>query len=102
MDECGINGIVQTIDSIKGNLGGSEQIKGHLESQGTLVGEVGFPKCDYPAVYDGEYDVIPKAWEMQTLATNDKYMEDDVRVHEIPYYETSNEHGTTCYIADEL
>lgn len=50
-------------------------------------------------VYEGEYDVIPKAWEMQILDTKQKTMTDDVRVHEIPYDETANEYGTTCVIA---
>ena len=102
MDECGIYGIIRAIDAIEGRVSGSDTLKGRLETQGELVGAVGFPKCDYPTAYDGTYDVIPKAHIMQTLATNDKYMEDDVRVHEIPYFETSNEYGTTCYIANEL
>ena len=103
MDECGIYGVVQTIDGINGRVSGSDGIRGRVESQGYLIGEVGFPRCDYPLPYQGPYDVIPKAHTMQTLETNDKYMEDDVRVHEIPYYETSNlSGGTTCYIANEL
>lgn len=53
------------------------------------------------ASYDGEYVVTPKTVE-QTLGTADKYMESDVLVRDIPYYETSNQSGITVYIADNL
>ena len=43
--------------------------------------------------YDGDYIVIPKAFQEQVLPTNGKAMIDDVTVREIPYYETSNEYG---------
>lgn len=49
--------------------------------------------------YPGPYEVIPKAWEDQILATNGKNMEDDVTVYEIPYDEVSNQYGTTVTIA---
>jgi len=102
MDECGISGVIQTTEALSGIVESGGTIQGRLSAEGVLIGEVGFPKCQYPATYEGAYDVIPKARVMQTLATNDKYMEDDVRVHEIPYFEVSNEKGTTCYIANEL
>lgn len=102
MDECGISGVLQTTEALFGIVENGGTIRGELQAEGVLIGEVGFPKCTYPAVYDGTYDVIPKAYTMQTLETNRKYMEDDVRVHEIPYFEVSNESGTTCYIANEL
>lgn len=102
MDECGIYGVIQAEDTLIGAVSKGGEIQGRLDTQSTLVGSVGFPKCDYPLPYEGTYDVIPKAYTMQTLATSDKYMEDDVRVHEIPYFETSNVSGTTVYIADEV
>ena len=49
--------------------------------------------------YDGEYFVIPKAFESTTLMTKNKVMENDVFVDEIPYDETSNEFGKTVVIA---
>lgn len=48
--------------------------------------------------YPGPYEVIPETFD-QTLATKDKAMLDDVTVFEIPYAETTNEHGTTVVIA---
>lgn len=49
--------------------------------------------------YKGEYEVTPKAWEMQKLKTKEKIMEKDVTVFEIPYDETTNAYGTTVVIA---
>lgn len=46
----------------------------------------------YPA-YSGSYEVVPAAFEPQTLDTDGKLMKDDVLVHEIPYLETSNNSG---------
>lgn len=49
--------------------------------------------------YEGPYEVIPKAWEGQTLETEMKLMRQNVEVEEIPYAETSNVYGTTVTIA---
>lgn len=51
--------------------------------------------------YPGPYVVIPKAWQDQTLYTENKNMTDDVLVTEVPYTEVSNLHGTTVSIATE-
>lgn len=52
--------------------------------------------------YDGEYVVIPKANEAQTLLTRNKVLSDNVTVTKVPYYETSNIYGDTVYIASEV
>lgn len=52
--------------------------------------------------YMGDYVVIPKAHEEVILETKDKTMADDVTVRKVPYYETSNQTGTTVYIASEV
>lgn len=102
MDECGIYGVVLVHDTLNGVLKGSDTIQGQLKAQGMLVGKVGFPKCQaWQDEYEGDYDVIPKTY-MQTLDTDNKVLRDEVRVHEIPYYETSNVDGVTVYIGNEL
>lgn len=53
--------------------------------------------CDHET-YSGPYEVTPAVQE-QSLQTNQKLMKDDVTVYEIPYAETSNDHGTTVVIA---
>ena len=50
--------------------------------------------------YDGSYTVTPKVSE-QTLPTKERYMNNDVTVYGVPRYDTSNEYGTTVYIASE-
>lgn len=89
MDECGIYGVVYTEDTLSGKITDSGQIKGQLQSEGMLIGEVGFPKCDYPLAYDGDYEVTPRLYE-QYLDTDSKYMNRDVTVYEIPITRTSN------------
>lgn len=49
------------------------------------------------APYTGAYTVTPKP-AAQRLATRQKRMTDDVTVQAIPYYEVSNESGTTVTI----
>ena len=53
-------------------------------------------------LYAGEYTVTPKANESTKLQTKDKLMADDVSILEIPYYDVSNESGTTIFIASEV
>ena len=54
------------------------------------------------AIYEGEYTVIPKVTE-QTLPTAETYLEDDVTVKSIPYYNVSNTAGgSSVYIGSEL
>ena len=54
------------------------------------------------APYEGEYEVTPKAFEPVVLPTKNKLLADDVTVTKVPYYEVSNETGTTVYIASEV
>lgn len=52
--------------------------------------------------YEGDYEVVPKAFEPVVLPTKNKLLADDVTVTKVPYYEVSNETGTTVYIASEV
>lgn len=53
--------------------------------------------------FDGPYQVTPKAHGGTVLETNGKYMDDDVTVTEIPYYETTaTTGGTVLFIATEV
>ena len=53
-------------------------------------------------LYTGEYNVVPKAAEEQKLPCAGKKMLKDVDIKAIPFFETSNEAGTTVYIAAEV
>ena len=52
--------------------------------------------------YTGDYVVEPKARKNVVLPTKMKVMSDDVTVLQVPYFETSNVHGNTVYIASEV
>lgn len=49
--------------------------------------------------YLGSYEVTPKNYE-QVLPTKYKGMKDDLKVKEIPYFEVSNQFGTTLVIGE--
>lgn len=52
--------------------------------------------------YKGSYEVTPKA-ESQSLETKDKFMDNNVTINKMPFFETSNEQGgETIYIGDEI
>ena len=51
--------------------------------------------------YLGEYEVTPKV-DAQTMPCAGKKMLKDVDIKAIPFFETSNEAGTTVYIAAEI
>lgn len=51
--------------------------------------------------YLGEYEVTPKV-DAQTVPCAGKKMLKDVDIKAIPFFETSNEAGTTVYIAAEV
>lgn len=54
-------------------------------------------------VYEGPYEVTPRAHNEVVLETMNKTMEGDVTVRRVPYYETSNLFdGKTAYIAEEI
>ncbi|MBE5800054.1 MAG: hypothetical protein E7321_08920 [Clostridiales bacterium] len=53
--------------------------------------------------YDGEYEITPHAEESTTLLTAQKFMDSNVKVNKVPYFETSNQaDGETVYIATEV
>ena len=52
--------------------------------------------------YDGEYRITPKAFQSQMLDTENKVLDRNIVVTEVPYYETGNSaNGVTSYIAKE-
>lgn len=52
-------------------------------------------------IYHGTYEVIPQAWQDVVLETEGHKLTENVRVHKIPYYETSNPAGgNTIYIGE--
>ena len=65
-----------------------KRLRGHISKPKKLKGTI---KTDVEKeYYEGDYIVIPKAFEDQDLTTLRKYMTGDVLVKEIPYSEVSN------------
>lgn len=53
--------------------------------------------------YLGPYQVVPLAFDDQTLETKDKLCTEDIIVEKVPLWETSNlSGGYTVYIAERL
>lgn len=80
----------------KVKINGCVMLNPHLNITGEVM--MGGGGRQYP-VYTGEYVITPLAFIEQRLDTDQKLMEDDVRVLEIPYEETSNTFGTSAIIA---
>lgn len=76
-------------------------LKGHLNRAPTLYGSLNINDCaDGIPVYPGPYEVTPHSYE-QILETAEQLMTENVTVHEIPYWETSNlSDGLTAYIGN--
>lgn len=73
---------------INGSLSGSLTPMRSLVS-GTLT----IPQGIDIQTYDGSYEITPLSNTEQLLETSGKYMQDDVTILAIPYYETTNESG---------
>lgn len=76
-----------------GKLSPVNTIKGRLTGVMTITGKLTTPEAVPKEPYEGEYIVTPKPWVIQTLDTDDKYMEADVTVLEVPYCEVDNDKG---------
>lgn len=74
----------------------NEQIKVDFEHLQVVSDNVG---ADY---YKGDYTVTPKV-EKQELATRKKFLTENVKIKEIPFFEVGNsEGGDTVYIGSKV
>ena len=92
---------IKALESLTGHISGMCTLSGELSCEGGLSGKLS-TDLNYNT-YDGEYEVIPSAFDSHTLATAYKVLKKDVVVQKVPYYETSNiQNGVTVYIAEEV
>lgn len=68
-------------------------------STAVLKATVSYSISGIVQAYDGDYIVTPKT-TTQVLSTKNKRLTSDITVNSIPYFETSNEDGTTVYIGE--
>ena len=82
-----------------------DEIRGDISPIETISGTItyGIGDSGDTEIYNGEYTVIPKAFEETVLQTRNKKMLNNVTVREVPYFETSNTSGgLTVYIAGQI
>lgn len=91
---------LKEIEHLIGAISADLTLVGGLSCDAGLRGGLSVPD-DY-GLYSGEYEVIPKAFESQTIPTTNKLLRKDISIKEIPYFETHNDKGTTVYIAKEV
>lgn len=83
--------------TLKCSLTPTGQITGEFVTSGLFKGDFFIPERVETEHYYGPYEFTP-SWEEQTGETANKFMEDDILVHPIQYYETSNEAGGITFI----
>ena len=94
--EANDSGVTLAVEESEGAALSVETDEATLDAETCIyVGGTGTP-------YSGSYEVTPKAYDEQILETAHKYLTQDVTVHEVPYYVTSNPLGETVYIASEV
>ena len=87
--------------SVSGKISGGGKMRGSISYAGTIGGAIsaGAPRN----VYSGVYKITPKTRKEVVLETAKKYLEQDIKVLKVPFYQTSNEQGgITIYIGDEV
>lgn len=87
--ECRLTGTIYLDGTLVGVLS---------NTNGNLVGSLTAPR-GYED-YIGSYEVTPSTAE-QIMNTADKHLTDNIIIHEIPYYNVSNQSGgSTVYIGN--
>lgn len=94
------------MEKITGNISPVKKIEGTISTVNSGVsGNITYGIGDGEIVpeYEGEYTVLPLAFEETILPTKDTKLTKNIVVKEIPYYETSNTSGgNTVYIAGKI
>ena len=86
-----------------GTLTPAGSLSGIFTALQGIEGMLTIPSAVGVETYDGEYVVVPKAYDEQVLETAHKLLLEDVTVTKVPYYETSNLFdGKTAYIAEDI
>lgn len=74
---------------------------GSIHAEAGLTGTAVVSGGYVPAYYEGTYTVRPEVYA-QELETAGKTMKENVSVEGVPFYEVSNDSGTTVNIAVEV
>lgn len=99
---CNVTGTLSTKHSLTGSLARRRSLTGRLASIGGLTGRLAAAYTVPPEAYDGPYEATPMTVD-QKLNTKEKYMNDDMSIRSIPYFDVSNTSGgSTVYIGTEI
>ena len=80
----------------------TKTIIGVISQTEVIAGNLATAYTSNVNAYDGVYEITPTVDE-QELKTKHKYMNDDITIHAIPFFEVSNTSGgNTVFIADKL
>lgn len=84
----------------------NNMIRGNISVKNKIIGKLnqGIEKV---IIYDGEkyegdYVITPQVNEQQELETKNKIMIKNLTIKKVPFYEVSNEEGTTVFIGSEV
>ena len=78
---------------------GSATVDFNIQTSVAVI-DIDIKKRDIGVPYTGTYDVTPLPFAEQELRTANRVMAQNVIIHEIPYYETSNPKGKTIVIGE--
>lgn len=99
---CSITGTLSAEQSLTGQIVEHSDLTGSLASIGSLTGRLTSAYTTHMEAYEGSYEAVPKT-VAQTLDTKEKYMNDNVSITSIPYFDVSNNTGgSTVYIGTEI
>lgn len=85
------------IDEIKVDVVNHKSVSVGVPTNTTIIERV---ESEYET-YRGKYEVQSNVNDVQVLPTKNKLMTKNVTILKIPYWETSNDFGTTCIIGKE-
>lgn len=93
---------IKALGTLRGTISAESTLSGKLSASGGLSGKLSMATAASYEVYEGDYKVVPQAFNTQTLETANKLLKENIVVAEVPFFETSNETGLTVYIAREV
>lgn len=92
---------IKALESLTGSISTECTLSGKLSCEDGLNGKLSVA-TEYDA-YTGDYQVIPHAYDVQTLNTKHRVCKENIIVAAIPYFETSNDSdGVTAYIGKDV
>lgn len=88
--------------NVNGTLSIEQSLTGQINQRMGLTGRLAAVYATHVEAYNGSYEVTPKTFS-QTLETKEKYMNNNVSIRSIPYFDVGNTSGgSTVYIGTEI